>query len=114
MVIRHIGVWSVSRLYGALCGAMGLLFGIIVALIAMAGGSMAGMRGSDAGLAGSGIGALFGVGAIILLPLCYGVLGLVTGAIAAGLYNPFPSLSPSPPIHSQPSTPSTPTLPSPL
>lgn len=89
MVIRHIGVWSVSRLYGALCGAMGLLFGIVFALIAMAGGSMAGMRSSEAGMAGTGLGALFGVGAIILLPLFYGLLGLVMGAIAAALYNLF-------------------------
>jgi hypothetical protein len=89
MVIRHVGVWSVSRLYGALCGAMGLLFGIGFALIAMAGGSIAGMRSSEAGLAGGGLGALLGVGAIIILPICYGVLGLVVGAIAAALYNLF-------------------------
>jgi hypothetical protein len=90
MVIRHIGVWSVSRLYGALCAAMGLLFGAIFALVAMVGGSMAGAMGSSgSGLASSGLGAMFGIGAIILLPLVYGVMGLVGGAIGAALYNLF-------------------------
>ena len=30
---------------------------------------------------------MFGVGAIIFLPLFYGVMGVVLGAISAGLYN---------------------------
>jgi hypothetical protein len=90
MVIRHIGVWSVARLYGALCATMGLLFGAIVALIAVAGG-MAGaaLRNSDAGFASGGLGALFGAGAIVLMPICYGLLGLIMGAITAALYNLF-------------------------
>jgi hypothetical protein len=37
MVIRHIGVWSVARLYGGLSAAMGLIIGAIVALVALAG-----------------------------------------------------------------------------
>ena len=85
MVIRHIGVWSVARLYGALCAAMGLLFGAIFALVGMAGASLSGGSGSGSGLWGFG----FGVGAIIALPLLYGVLGLVMGAISAALYNLF-------------------------
>jgi hypothetical protein len=32
---------------------------------------------------------MFGVGAIILLPVCYGLLGLVSGAVGAALYNLF-------------------------
>ncbi len=88
MVIRHVGVWSVSRLYGALCAAMGLLFGAIVALAAMLGG-MAGAMNSSGSSLPAGLGALFGVGAIIFLPLVYGALGLVMGAIMAALYNLF-------------------------
>jgi hypothetical protein len=41
---------------------------------------------------GTGFGALsmmFGVGAIVFLPLFYGVLGLIAGAIGAALYNLF-------------------------
>jgi hypothetical protein len=88
MVIRHVGVWSVARLYGALSAAMGLLFGGIIALAATLGGMAGAMRESGSGLSG-GFGALFGVGAIIFLPLFYGALGLIVGAIAAALYNLF-------------------------
>ena len=37
----------------------------------------------------AGLGALFGVGAVIFLPICYGVLGLLAGALTAALYNLF-------------------------
>ncbi len=88
MVIRHVGVWSVSRLYGALSAAIGLLIGVCFALVAMLGG-MAGAMSSGSGLPSSGPFAVFGVGAIILFPLLYGVLGLLGGAIGAVLYNLF-------------------------
>jgi hypothetical protein len=89
MVIRRFGVWSVARLYGAMLAAMGLFFGACVALAATVGGMAGAMRNTDSGLASGALGALFGVGAIIILPLFYGVLGVVSGAIAAALYNLF-------------------------
>ena len=33
------------------------------------------------------MGALFGVGAVIFMPLFYGALGFITGIITAALYN---------------------------
>jgi hypothetical protein len=89
MVIRRLGVWSVARLYGAILAVMGLLIGACFALAATIGGMAGAMRNSDSGFASGAWGALFGVGAIIILPLFYGVLGVVTGAIAAALYNLF-------------------------
>jgi hypothetical protein len=88
MVIRHVGVWSVSRLYGALSAAIGLLIGVCFALVAMLGG-MAGAMNSGSGLPSRGPFAVFGVAAIILFPIFYGILGLVGGAIGAALYNLF-------------------------
>jgi hypothetical protein len=85
MVIRRFGVWSVAKLYGALLAAMGLLFGGIIALASMIGGA-SGALGSDATNAGP-MAMMFGVGAVIFLPIFYGVLGVVMGAISAGLYN---------------------------
>lgn len=89
MVIRHVGVWSVARLYGALSGAMGLLFGAIVAAISLIGGAAGAMNEANSSFGSGSLSMLFGVGAIIFLPICYGVLGLVMGAIAAALYNLF-------------------------
>ena len=67
---------------------MGLIFGALFACIALVGGSIAQWNGQE----GAAPGALFGVGAIVLLPLLYGVLGVVFGALSAWLYNVFAGL----------------------
>jgi hypothetical protein len=89
MVIRRIGVWSVSRLYGALSAAIGLLIGACFALVTTIGGMVGSTRDSGSVLGSGGAGAMFGAGAIVLFPVLYGVLGLVGGAIGALLYNLF-------------------------
>jgi hypothetical protein len=87
MVIRRLGVWSVARIYGALSAAMGLLFGIILALVSMVGAGVAGDSEMPMWL-----GPVMGVGAIIILPLFYGVMGIIMGAISAALYNLFAAM----------------------
>jgi hypothetical protein len=83
MIIKRVGVWSVARMYGALSAAMGLLFGVCVALFSLVG---AGLARSDSGMP-AWVGTVFGAGAVILLPIFYGVMGIVAGAIGAALYN---------------------------
>lgn len=41
MVIRRVGVWSVAKLYGGMLAAMGLLFGLIFALVSLLGVGLA-------------------------------------------------------------------------
>ena len=84
MVIRHIGVGSLARILGALYALWGFIFGVIVALVALAGAGMS--AGSDSEMPGW-LGGLFGVGAIIFLPILYGVLGAIGGALTALMYN---------------------------
>lgn len=84
MIVRRVGVWSIARMYGALLGAVGLFAGVVVALFSLVGMGLAGS--SDAP---SMLGPILGVGAIVLLPLCYGLMGIVAGAVMAGLYNLF-------------------------
>ena len=83
MVVKSIGVASAAKIYGAISAAFGLVFGLLLAL-----GSLLG-----AGLSDTSEGAFFapilGVGAIIILPIFYGVMGLIGGAIGAVLYNVF-------------------------
>ena len=86
MVVTRIGVWSVGRMYGALSAAMGLLFGLILALASLAGASF-GNQDAPAWFA-----PVFGVGAIVALPILYGLMGLVVGAVTAVLYNIFAKL----------------------
>ena len=84
MVIRRLGVWSVARIYGVITAAIGLLAGLFFALFSVAGAGLA----NDAD-APTWIMPIFGVGAIIVLPLVYGVMGVVSGAIGALIYNAF-------------------------
>lgn len=83
MVLKRIGVLSCGKIMGALYALMGLIFGAIFSLLSLV-GAMAGMASGE----GEAIfGLLFGVGAIIALPLFYGVLGFLGGLLTAFLYN---------------------------
>jgi hypothetical protein len=69
---------------------MGLIFGVIFGLASVFGMGLASQFAAEGeGAPPAFLGPLFGVGAIILFPLLYGVMGLVIGAISAALYNLF-------------------------
>ena len=77
--VKRIGVASCAKMLGVLYGVAGLIVGAMFSLFALA--------GAGAG-AGGGPEAVFGgVLAIILLPLFYGIGGLIGGAIMAFVYN---------------------------
>ena len=81
MVIRKVGVWSVARMYGALAAGMGLLIGLAIAAASAVGMSLA--EGDEPAF----VAAAMGVGAVVILPIFYGVMGVCAGAIGAVLYN---------------------------
>jgi hypothetical protein len=81
MVIRRIGPLSCARLAGFLYGAIGLVVGAVVSVIAMLGGIAADDQ------RGALLGAMFGIGAIVVLPMFYAVLGFATTLLGAWLYN---------------------------
>lgn len=85
MVIKSVGVLSVGKMYGAIAAAMGLLFGIFIAIFSMAGAGL--------GLVNEGqnsfMAPMFGVGAAVALPIIYGCMGFVAGAVGAVFYNVF-------------------------
>ena len=60
----------------------GFVFGGLISMISILGAGL-GMSGAE----GPVPGMLFGAGAVILLPIFYGVLGFVTTLIGAALYN---------------------------
>jgi hypothetical protein len=74
-------------MYGAISGTMGLVIGLGIALFSMVGAGLA-----PDGDAPAWLGPVFGVGAIIFLPIFYGVMGLIGGALSAVFYNVFASL----------------------
>jgi hypothetical protein len=83
MVVKRIGVASVAKIYGAISAAIGLLVGVFFAMASIVGAGLA--EGTD----GAFLGPIFGIGAIIMAPIFYGVMGLIGGAIGAVLYNVF-------------------------
>ena len=85
MVISKIGVLSLGKILGVTYALLGLLVGGVFALISLAGAGLA--SASDDGTAPAFVGAMFGVGAVIFLPIFYGVMGFVGGLIGAVIYN---------------------------
>ena len=81
MIVKRIGPLSFARLSGMLYAILGLIFGGIVSLIALAGGFASDTAGA------AGIGAIVGVGAVISFPVLYGLMGFVATLIGAALYN---------------------------
>jgi len=84
MVIRKIGVGSAAKVFGTLHALWGFIFGVIVALISLAG---AGLSAASDEPMPAWLGPVLGVGAVIILPICYGVLGALFGALTAVFYN---------------------------
>ena len=87
MVIRRVGVWSVAKVAAVLYAAMGILAGLLFAGISLVGAGIAAASQHSGEPMPAWFGALFGVGAIIILPVLYGVMGLVLGALTAAIYN---------------------------
>ncbi|MDA0206992.1 MAG: hypothetical protein O3A53_10725 [Acidobacteria bacterium] len=83
MVIQRIGVLSLGKIVGALYGGLGLIAGAFLTLF-----SFFGFVFSVAdGIGQQDISMLFGMGAILFIPLLYGTLGFIVGILAAAIYN---------------------------
>ena len=80
MVIRRVGALSCARVAGLLYLIMGFLFGAFVSTFSM-GGPM--FFDQSPGM----FGMMFGAGAIVVLPLLYGVFGFVMTFVMALLFN---------------------------
>jgi hypothetical protein len=87
MTLRRIGVWSAARVSCALYAAIGLLIGAVISAVSLLATLIGAGSSAAAGPFGGFGGVLFGVGAIVLLPVFYGLIGLVGGALAAAVYN---------------------------
>jgi hypothetical protein len=80
-IVKSVGVLSVAKIMGMIYGCMGLIFAPLFLLI--------GLMGSALGRQNSPLAGIFGVGFAVLMPVLYGVMGFVVGAISALLYNLF-------------------------
>ncbi len=79
MILRRIGPVSLAKILGIVYAILGLLFGGIITLLALAG--VATTDGEEE------LGFMFGATAVIWFPLFYGAMGAISGAISALIYN---------------------------
>lgn len=84
MVLKRVGVLSAGKVSGVLYGLLGLIIGVIAALFSLLG---VGIAITQTGDSAALFGVLFGVGAVIFMPLFYGAMGFIMGVIMAALYN---------------------------
>ena len=80
MVIQRVGPVSCARVAGLLYLILGFVIGAFVSLFAV-GGFLANQPPGTVG------GMLFGAGAIVILPICYGAFGFLMTFVAASLFN---------------------------
>jgi hypothetical protein len=85
MILHRIGVLSCAKVLGATYAGMGLILGFFFSLIGVLQATFLG--GTDLGNGAAAFGFLFGIGAIAILPILYGILGFLAGALGAFIYN---------------------------
>lgn len=78
MTINRVNPMSVAKIAGALYTLMGLMAGGLFSLISLA---------TPFTPNSSPFGAMFGIAAILFMPLIYGCLGFIFALIGAWLYN---------------------------
>ncbi len=89
--IKKLGVLSVAKMYAVIMFVMSLLisipYGLFIIIFAVTGASSLGREGGGFLLGGGGVvvGLMFMIG----LPIMYGLIGFIAGAIGALLYNLF-------------------------
>jgi cell division protein FtsX len=85
MVIKRVNPVSAAKIGGVLYGLLGLVIGACVSVVALL---FSGAMAAASDQSGSSMfGMLFGAGAIIIMPIFYGVIGFVMTLISAALYN---------------------------
>ncbi len=86
MIIKRVGVLKAATIQACVMGLFGLVAGVFVLLFGTLAGSLIGAAANNGG-GGAGLGMIGGIGAVIFLPIMYGVFGFIAGAIGAAIYN---------------------------
>jgi hypothetical protein len=85
MVIRRVNPVSAAKVCGILYAILGLIVGALVSLMMMAAGGAMSAAAEETG--GAVIGMMMGAGAIIVMPIFYGIIGFISGLVGSLLYN---------------------------
>jgi|ERR1700722_1698197 len=83
-VVKSVGVLSVAKIMGLIYACMGLIFAPVVLMVGMFGSLVGQDKNPFAGMVGATL--------ALLIPVVYGAMGFIIGAIGALLYNLFAKL----------------------
>ena len=87
MTIRRFGVLSVAKMNGILWFIFGLIVGVLYGLFFMLFGAAMSSLAPEGGGMGATESVFVGVIFMVAMPVTYGVMGLIAGAIGALVYN---------------------------
>lgn len=83
-IVKSVGVLSAAKIMGLIYACMGLIFAPVFLLI--------GLLGSMVGQQKTPFAGMFGVIFALFMPVIYGVIGFLAGAVGGLLYNLFARL----------------------
>lgn len=83
MELKRVEPLSAAKIMGLMYAGMGLIFGLMFSLMMMIGGGLASQLEADTAFPSF----LFGGCSALILPIFYGIIGFIGGAIGAWLYN---------------------------
>jgi hypothetical protein len=83
-IVKSVGILSAAKIMGLIHACLGLIFAPLFLLI--------GLLGSMAGQQKTPFAGMFGVILALFMPVFYGVIGFLAGAIGGLLYNLFAKL----------------------
>lgn len=86
MIVKSVRVLSLAKVMGTIYGGLGFVIGLIFSFVAMLGLAFGSAFQESTGMEAL-FGALFGLGAVLVLPILYGFMGFLGGLLTSALYN---------------------------
>ena len=78
-IVKSVGVMSVAKIMGLVYGCLGLIFAPVFLFVGLVGSALGQQKAPFAGI--------IGIFAAVCMPVLYGLIGFIMGAIGAFLYN---------------------------
>ncbi|HEX8880014.1 MAG TPA: DUF3566 domain-containing protein [Candidatus Acidoferrum sp.] len=85
--LKRIGPGSAFKVGMVTYALFGFVIGVCIALFSMVAGPLGRLAATEAGPGARALGLGMGLGAIIVAPIFYGILGGIGGALGALIYN---------------------------